>query len=153
MMVSLRDPLRDVMLFAPFAQGVAAGVLVLLAATFVDLERSVLPRLSYVPLVAALVLSALLVTVGSGPAGSDARVNLFGVQPVDAIRLLVTLFLAGYFARRWEVLRELEGHRTRHGRLVAHAAAASPPGPDPRASAASPLSWSRSSCRRTSARR
>ena len=66
-----------------------------------------LPRLSYVPLLAALVLSALLVTLGSGPAGSDARVNLFGVQPVDAIRLLVTLFLAGYFARRWELLREL----------------------------------------------
>ncbi len=108
MMVSLRDPLRDVMLFAPFAQGVAAGGLVLLAATFVDLERSVLPRLSYVPLAAALVLSLLLVTVGSGPTGSDARVNLFGVQPVDVIRLLVTLFLAGYFARRWEALRELE---------------------------------------------
>ena len=107
LMVSLRDPLRDVQLFAPFAQGVAAGCVALLAVTFVDLERSVLPRLSYVPLLAALVLSALLVTLGSGPAGSDARVNLFGVQPVDAIRLLVTLFLAGYFAQRWELLREL----------------------------------------------
>ena len=108
MMVSLRDPLRDVMLLAPFAQGVAAGALALLAVTFLDLERSVLPRLSYVPLVAALALSLLLVSIGSGPGGSDARVNLFGVQPVDVIRLLVTLFLAGYFARRWEVLRELE---------------------------------------------
>ena len=108
LMFSLRDPLRDIMLFAPFAQGVAAGALLLLAVTFVDLERSVLPRLSYVPLAAALALSVLLVTFGSGPTGSDARVNLFGVQPVDAIRLLVTLFLAGYFARRWEALRELQ---------------------------------------------
>jgi cell division protein FtsW (lipid II flippase) len=77
------------------------------AAWLVDLERSVLPRLSYVPLLAALLLSALLFTLGSGPSGSDARVNLFGVQPVEAIRLLVTLFLAGYFAQRWELLREL----------------------------------------------
>ena len=108
MMVSLRDPLRDVLLVVPFAQGTIAGALVLLAASLVDLERSLLPRLSYVPLALALILSLLLVTIGSGPTGSDARVNLFGVQPVDAIRLLVTLFLAGYFARRWEALREFE---------------------------------------------
>lgn len=107
LMVSLRDPLRDVLLAAPFAQGVIGGVIALVAVSFVNLERSLLPRLSYVPLVGALVLSLLLVTLGSGPTGSDARVNLFGVQPVDIIRLLVTLFLAGYFARRWEVLREL----------------------------------------------
>lgn len=92
MMVSLRDPLRDVLLVVPFAQGTIAGVLVLLAASLVDLERSLLPRLSYVPLALALILSLLLVTIGSGPTGSDARVNLFGVQPVDTIRLLVTLF-------------------------------------------------------------
>lgn len=107
LMVSLRDPWRDLLLFAPFAQGVALGCAALAAIGFVDLERSVLPRLSYVPLAAALLLSILLVTLGRGPAGSDARVNLFGVQPVDLIRLLVTLFLAGYFARRWELLREL----------------------------------------------
>lgn len=120
LMVSLRDPVRDLLLFAPFAQGVAVGCGCLLAVSLVDLERSVLPRLSYVPLAAALVLSALLVTLGSGPTGSDARVNLFGVQPVDAIRLLVTLFLAGYFARRWELLRELRDSavaRTRWGAL------------------------------------
>jgi len=80
LMVSLRDPWRDLLLFAPFAQGVALGCAALAAIGFVDLERSVLPRLSYVPLAAALLLSILLVTLGRGPAGSDARVNLFGVQ-------------------------------------------------------------------------
>ena len=33
--------------------------------------------------------------------------NLFGVQPVEAIRLLVVFALAAYFARRLELLREL----------------------------------------------
>ena len=117
LMISLRDPLRDILLFAPFAQGAAVGALLLAAVSMVDLERSVLPRLSYVPLAGALLLSLMLVTFGGGPSGSDARVNLFGVQPVDLIRLLVTLFLAGYFARRWEVLRELHEQGESLGRV------------------------------------
>ncbi len=32
--------------------------------------------------------------------------NLGPVQPIEAIRLLLTLFLAGFFARRWELLRQ-----------------------------------------------
>ena len=33
------------------------------------------------------------------------------MQPIEAIRLLLALFLAGYFARRWELLRELRSRR------------------------------------------
>jgi len=108
LMVSLRDPVRDALLFGRFAQGVAAGLAALaLVATF-DFQRSALRRLSYIPLLAAIVLSALLIAFGSGPGTSDAKVNLLGVQPVEAIRLLVVFFLAGYFAQRWEFLRELK---------------------------------------------
>ena len=106
-MVSLRDPLREAALYARFAQGTAAGCALMAAVGFVDFQRSVLRRLSYVPLAGAILLSLLLVLFGSGPGTSDAKVNLLGVQPVEAIRLLVILFLAGYFARRWELLREL----------------------------------------------
>jgi cell division protein FtsW (lipid II flippase) len=74
----------------------------------VDLQRSPVKRLSYVPLLGAILLSVLLVAFGSGPGTSDAKVNLFGVQPVEAIRVLVVLFLAGYFASRWELLRSLK---------------------------------------------
>ena len=35
--------------------------------------------------------------------------NLGPVQPIEAIRLLLALFLAGFFARRWELLRDLRG--------------------------------------------
>ncbi|MFL6192618.1 MAG: FtsW/RodA/SpoVE family cell cycle protein [Thermoanaerobaculia bacterium] len=106
-MVSVRDPVRDLLLFRTFAQGVIVGAGLLLAASLVDYERSPLRRLSFAPLLAALGLSVVLILFGSGPGGSDAKVNLFGWQPVEAIKILIVLFLAGYFFDRWEFLREL----------------------------------------------
>jgi cell division protein FtsW (lipid II flippase) len=107
MMVTVRDPLRDLPLYRGFAQGVLAGLALLLAATQIDYERSPLKRMSYVPLFAAFLLSVVLILFGSGPGGSDAKVNLLGWQPVEAIKILVILFLAGYFCDRWEFLREI----------------------------------------------
>jgi cell division protein FtsW (lipid II flippase) len=108
MMVSIRDPLRDPMLFVRFAQGTAAGCVVFAAASTLDFERLLARRLNYLPLFGAVLLSLLLIGFGSGPGTSDAKVNLMGVQPVEAIRVLVVLFLAGYFAHRWEALRALK---------------------------------------------
>ena len=105
MMVSLRDPVRDPMLFARFAQGVAAGCLVLAAAASFDFERWLGRRMGYLALAGAVGLSLLLIAFGSGPGTSDAKVNLMGAQPVEAIRVLVMLFLAGHFAHRWTALR------------------------------------------------
>jgi cell division protein FtsW (lipid II flippase) len=113
MMASLRDPVRDPLLFVHFAQGVAAGCVVLAVVSTVDFQRSLVRRLSYVPLLGAVLLSLLLIAFGSGPGTSDAKVNLMGVQPVEAIRVLVVLFLAGYFANRWEFLRALKEPRVR----------------------------------------
>ena len=42
--------------------------------------------LSFVPLIGSCVLSALLILFGHGPGTSDAKVNLFGFQPVELIR-------------------------------------------------------------------
>jgi cell division protein FtsW (lipid II flippase) len=111
MMVSVRDPLRDMPLFRTFSEGVLFGALLLLAASLFDWERSPLKRMSFLPLLAALGLSVVLILFGSGPGGSDAKVNLFGWQPVEAIKILVVLFLAGYFFDRWEFLRELSETR------------------------------------------
>jgi cell division protein FtsW (lipid II flippase) len=107
MMVTVRDPLRDLPLYRGFAEGVLFGLALLLAASLPDYERSPLKRMSFVPLLAALLLSVVLILFGSGPGGSDAKVNLFGWQPVEAIKILVVLFLAGYFFDRWEFLREI----------------------------------------------
>lgn len=111
MMTSVRDPLRDFALFSSFAQGVVAGGALLFLASFLDVERSPLRRLSWLALPLALLVSTLLVLFGSGPGTSDAKVNLFGIQPVEAVKILVVLFLAGYLYDRWEFLREVSDKR------------------------------------------
>jgi cell division protein FtsW (lipid II flippase) len=110
LMVTLRDPLRDTLAFSTFAQGVAAGCVVLALASTVDYRR-ISGKLSYVFLIASFLLSAGLILFGSGPTGSDAKVNLLGFQPAEVIRVLIVFFLAGYFAERWELLRTLRDQR------------------------------------------
>lgn len=110
-MISVRDPLRDTLLFRTVVQGVLAGMVLLLAASLIDIQRSPLRRLTFAPLGVAILLSVLLILFGSGPGGSDAKVNLFGFQPVEAVKILVVLFLAGYLHDRWEFLRELSERR------------------------------------------
>ena len=110
-MVSLRDPVRDNMLFVDFAQGVVGGCILLAALSAVDFE-SLSGKLSYVPLLGSFVLSAMLILFGHGPGTSDAKVNLLGFQPVEIIRLLLVFFLAGYFGGRWDVLRHARETRT-----------------------------------------
>ena len=112
LMVSLRDPVRDSLLFVDFAQGVVAGCILLAIASAFDYER-LLGKLSFVPLLASFALSALLIAFGYGPGTSDAKVNLFGFQPVEVIRILLILFLAGYFAQRWDILRHAREQRPR----------------------------------------
>jgi cell division protein FtsW (lipid II flippase) len=110
LMISLRDPLRDTLAFLSFAEGVAAGCVVLALASIFDFRR-ILGKLSYVFLIASFLLSAGLIIFGSGPSGSDAKVNLLGFQPAEVIRVLIVFFLAGYFAERWEFLRTLRDQR------------------------------------------
>ncbi len=110
LMITLRDPVRDTLMFVEFIQGVGLGCIVLAVASTVDYER-LTGRLSYIPLIAGFLLSAALIVLGSGPTGSDAKVNLFGFQPAEIIRILVVFFLAGYLANRWEFLRTLRERR------------------------------------------
>jgi cell division protein FtsW (lipid II flippase) len=108
-MISRPDPLRDLPLFVRYAQGVIGGLALTALASSIKPRLTLLRELSYVPLAGVLVLSALLIVFGTGPAGSNARVNLGSVQPIEAIRLLLCLFLAGYFAKRWELIRAVRG--------------------------------------------
>jgi cell division protein FtsI/penicillin-binding protein 2/cell division protein FtsW (lipid II flippase) len=119
LMIALRDPVRDTLLFAGFAQGAAGGSLLLGVASGLNYER-LLGKLSFVPLLASFALSALLILFGSGPGTSDAKVNLLGFQPVEIIRVLLVLFLAGYFAQRWDVLRHARETRPRLAPLTRH---------------------------------
>jgi cell division protein FtsW (lipid II flippase) len=117
LMIGLRDPVRDTLIFIPFAQGVAAGCLLMLAASLVDWE-GLTAGYSFIPLLGGIALSIALIFLGSGPAGSDARVNLGPFQPVEAIKILLVFFLAGYFAKHWPLLRELRERRFLLARLI-----------------------------------
>lgn len=104
-MMAVRDPLRDTLLVNAFATGVLLGCAGAAAAMTVNYER--LRSFTYLPLVLAIVLSVVLFVFGGGPGRSGVKVNLWGGQPVEVIRLLEVLFLAGYLGSRWEYLRSL----------------------------------------------
>ena len=110
LMVALRDPLRDTLAFANFAQGVIAGCVLIAVLSQVDYNRR-FAELSFVPLGLSFLVSLILIIFGTGPGASDAKVNLGPFQPVEIIKILLVFFLAGYFARRWEFLRELRDRR------------------------------------------
>lgn len=105
--VSLRDPLRDTLEFSKFAWGVALGCLVFLLPSLRAFNYQRFVAWCYTPLFAALGLFVLLLRFGTGPTGNDAKVNLGPFQPVEVIKILLVFFLAGYFTRNWERLRDL----------------------------------------------
>ena len=111
LMLSLRDPLRDTLEFHKFALGVFLGCLLLVLPALRPFHYLRLSDWCYTPLFLALALFGLLVKFGKGPAGNDAKVNLGPFQPVEVIKILLVLFLAGYFTRNWERLRDLREKR------------------------------------------
>ena len=117
LLVSRSDPVRDTLLFVRYTEGILIGCLAMGAVSMASVRRAFLRDLSYVPLIAALVLGVALIVFGHGPGQSGAKVNLGPVQPVEAMRLLLALFLAGYFARRWELLRGLRADSIRNVRM------------------------------------
>ncbi len=118
LMVSMRDPLRDTLEFHKFAIGVFCGSLLLALPAFQAFDYRRLSRWCYTPLFAALTLFGLLMAFGRGPAGNDAKVNLGIFQPVELIKVLLVMFLAGYFTRNWERLRDLREARIPGGRVA-----------------------------------
>jgi cell division protein FtsW (lipid II flippase)/cell division protein FtsI/penicillin-binding protein 2 len=111
LMADMRDPLRDTLEFRKFCLGVLLGCLLLALPAFKAFDYRRLSDWCYTPLAAALGLFALLLAFGRGPGGNDAKVNLGPFQPVEPIKILIVLFLAGYFTRNWERLRDLREKR------------------------------------------
>ncbi|HEV2448050.1 MAG TPA: FtsW/RodA/SpoVE family cell cycle protein, partial [Candidatus Sulfopaludibacter sp.] len=111
LMASMRDPLRDTLEFHKFALGVFLGCLLLALPALKPFAYRRLSDWCYTPLFAALALFGLLLAFGKGPTGNDAKVNLGPFQPVELIKILLVLFMAGYFTRHWERLRDLREKR------------------------------------------
>lgn len=113
LMFGLPDPLRDTVLAQGFVAGVLAGCGLMGLASRMDFQHRLWRRQTGLWLLLGIGTAAGLYVAGSGPTGSDARVNLLlpvvgSVQPVELIKLFLVLFLAGFFARRWAFLRGLQ---------------------------------------------
>jgi cell division protein FtsI/penicillin-binding protein 2/cell division protein FtsW (lipid II flippase) len=80
----------------------AGGVIVVLLAGMNPAQRKALLEYRYLWALLALLLGVLLLIFGRGPGG--ARLQLFGFLPVEAMKLLLVLFAAGYAARRFGTL-------------------------------------------------
>ncbi len=111
LMVSLRDPLRDTLEFKKFAFGVVVGCATLLLPLLKPFQYRNFSGWAYTPLLVAFGLFLALLRFGSGPTGSDAKVNLGPFQPVEVVKILLVFFMAGYFASNWERLRDLHQKR------------------------------------------
>src|SRR4029078_456840 len=74
-LLSRPDPLRDSVLFVRYAQTVIAGLGLFALVSFINFRRAAFLSLSYVPLLAAFLLSFMLILFGQGPGNSGAKVN------------------------------------------------------------------------------
>ena len=104
--LSLRDPLRDTLEFSKFAWG-CARLPVAAAAAAASVPLSKFSRVDLHAAAGQLRPVRAAAGPGSGPTGSDSKVNLGPFQPVEVIKILLVLFLAGYFRTKWEWLRDL----------------------------------------------
>ena len=66
-LLSRPDPLRDSLLFVRYAETIVLGLAIMAALSYVDVAAMGFVSLSYLPLIAALSLSVLLIFFGSGP--------------------------------------------------------------------------------------
>lgn len=116
LLYGIKDPLRDMPAFAHQTGGVWGGaVLFALAAAMRSHgsdrpgslarllpSRGDLRRYTYLWALLALGLLVALAVVGAGP--GRTRISLAFFQPVEAIKLLMALFTAGYLAERGDIL-------------------------------------------------
>ena len=99
MVYSVKDPYRDSLAFTGQVWGVALyGMLALLIPLTRPFGRLTLRRYQYAYLGAAVLLMLGLLLLGHGPGG--IHIQLFGVEPVEFIKILLVLFVASYLAER-----------------------------------------------------
>ena len=64
-------------------------------------------------LLLALALIAMLALFGTGPEGSDARVNLGSFQPSELCKYLIIFFIAAFFAENADLIQEFSAKATK----------------------------------------
>lgn len=91
---------------ARFAQGFLFGAIAAAAIQVVPFDVVALSSRLRIPIaLAILAIFVALALAGSGPGSSGVRINLGPVQPIEAVKPLFVLFLAGYLGSRASKLR------------------------------------------------
>ncbi len=101
---SLHDPLRERSLYCNHA----VFLLLAMAVSAVSLKRDWMRHLGRYPALAFLLsVLALLALLVAGSGFGSARINVFGVQPIEGVKLACGISLAGYLAVRAPHLAQL----------------------------------------------
>ena len=117
------NPLTDTLYGAVMTKGLMAGLVVMGALMLPNYARldaklsgsrlAVFRKYGWGCLAAAVIVLAMLYKFGTGPEGSDAKVNLFGFQPSEIARVLIVIFIAWFFARKGILLQDFSQRLTR----------------------------------------
>ncbi|MBB6052277.1 penicillin-binding transpeptidase domain-containing protein [Armatimonas rosea] len=111
LLFGLKDPVRDRMAFFAQAQGVWLGGIGVFLLTIRRFWSLPLHRYGYLYVLSSLLLIVLLAIFGRGLGG--VKLNLFGFQPVELIKVLLAFFLASYLADRGRALADTSAQARR----------------------------------------
>ena len=111
LLFALKDPIRDRMAFFAQAQGVWLGGACVLLLTLKRFWSLPLHRYGYIYVLGSVLLIALLGVFGSGV--GHVKLNLFGFQPVELVKVLLAFFLASYLADRGRALADTSAQARR----------------------------------------
>lgn len=110
------NPLTDTLYGSIMTQGLILGLAAMAGITLINYAKLdakltsskwwLFRNYGWGVLIAAGGLLCMLYLFGSGPEGSDAKVNLFGFQPSEIARVLIMIFIAWFFARKATLIQD-----------------------------------------------
>ena len=110
------NPLTDTLYGAIMTQGLILGLVAMAGVTLINYARLdarlacskwwLFRNYGWGALIMAGGLLCMLYLFGSGPEGSDAKVNLFGFQPSEIARVLIIIFIACFFAKKATLIQD-----------------------------------------------
>lgn len=132
-MYAIHDPLKDNLRGMEMARGTIGGLVALTIIVRVNIVKYYNSRLfdfqgllknkrynqpGYLYIMGALVLVLSLFPFGTGPEGSDAKVNLFFFQPSEITKYLVVIFFAAFFSKNAIYFTDLPDARKRFKKAI-----------------------------------
>ena len=117
------NPLTDTLYGSVMTNGLLIGLVAMAAITLVNYAKLdahlssnkwwIIKNYGWTVLAGAFGLLCMLCLFGTGPEGSDAKVNLFGFQPSEISRVMIVIFIAWFFARKATLIQDFSQRLTK----------------------------------------